>query len=58
MTGVDGRAIPVTVNVWVAPVPHVLLAATETVAVPVPAVNAIEEVVLVPLHPVPAIDHV
>ena len=38
--------------------PHELFAVTDTVALPVPAVNVIDVVVLVPLHPVPLTDHV
>ena len=38
--------------------PQALLAVTETLPVPLPAVNVIDRVVLDPLHPEPLTDHV
>ena len=46
------------VNTYAVLDPHELLAVTDTVALPVPAVSVIVRVVLVPLHPVPLTDHV
>jgi hypothetical protein len=56
--GADGPEACVAVKVYAVLDPHPLLAVTDTVALPVPAVSVIELVVLVPLHPVPFTDHV
>ena len=56
--GAAGPAPCGAVNVYAALDPQALLAVTDTVPAPVPAVSVIELVVLVPLHPVPLTDQV
>jgi hypothetical protein len=56
--GAAGPAPCGAVNVYALLVPQALLAVTDTVPAPVPAVRVIELVVLVPLQPVPLTDHV
>jgi hypothetical protein len=56
--GAAGSGEAVAVNVYGVLDPQALLAVTDTVALPVPAVSVIELVVLEPLQPVPFTDQV
>ena len=56
--GAEGPAACVAENTYGVLAPQALLAVTDTLAVVVPAVNVIELVELLPLHPVPLTVHV